>query len=152
MSRPGERLEKALTEIVRKLEANKLNVGFFEGETYPDGTSLPMVAAVQEFGAAIDQGTHTVVIPPRPFMRNTVAHNKSGWGKLLGDALRASDMDVKKAFGTLGEKVKDQMQAEIIATTDPPNAPSTIAKKGFATPLRASGRLLQGVEFEVVSE
>lgn len=54
----GYRLERVLSGMARKLQAGELRVGFLSGATYPDGTSVPMVAATQEFGG-------TVTVPPR---------------------------------------------------------------------------------------
>ena len=50
----GERLQQYLEELEKSLSSGKgLKVGFLEGSTYPDGTSVPMVAATQEFGGSI---------------------------------------------------------------------------------------------------
>lgn len=51
----GDRLTKRLREIASRLDQPaELRVGFLEGSRYPDGTSLPMVAAIQEFGGTIN--------------------------------------------------------------------------------------------------
>lgn len=59
----GDKMKAALEEMNKKLtSANRVMVGFFEDATYPDGTSVAMVAAVQEYGARIqvEAGTTTV--------------------------------------------------------------------------------------------
>jgi len=46
----------ALDALAGKLEGIRtLKVGFLRGGTYPDGTSLPMVAAANEFGGTIER-------------------------------------------------------------------------------------------------
>lgn len=51
----GEKLRAKLAEIADRVsDGNAVRVGFLEGGTYPDGTSIPMVAAVQEFGGTIE--------------------------------------------------------------------------------------------------
>ncbi|MGP2516376.1 hypothetical protein [Yersinia sp. 2545 StPb PI] len=51
----GDKLQKYLEELAKNLsKGDELKVGFLEGSTYPDGTSVPMVAAVNEFGGSID--------------------------------------------------------------------------------------------------
>lgn len=51
----GEALEKKLREYAQKLgKGELLKVGFLEGATYPDGTPVAQIAAVQEFGGEID--------------------------------------------------------------------------------------------------
>ena len=153
----GEKLQAALDDLKKKLGPNRgpdnetLRVGVLEGSTYPDGTPVATVAAVQEFGAAIEHSDgHTTTIPPRPFMRNTVRHNKGQWGPLLGVALQASKLDTGRALGMVGAKIASQMQDEIKAMDDPPNAASTVARKGFDAPLRDTGALLRSIDFEVV--
>lgn len=51
----GEELQKYLAGIAESVaKASGLKVGFLEGSTYDDGTPVPMVAAVNEFGGTID--------------------------------------------------------------------------------------------------
>lgn len=50
-----QNLRRRLEGIARGLESGKtLKVGFLEGATYPDGTPVAKVAAVNEFGGTID--------------------------------------------------------------------------------------------------
>ena len=43
----GAGLEQKLREIAEKVgKANSVRVGFLEGATYPDGTPVPLVAAL----------------------------------------------------------------------------------------------------------
>lgn len=137
----GDKLEAALAEIRKKVGHDTVQVGILEGSTYPDGTSVPMVAAAQEFG--------TDTIPPRPFMRNAVRNNSPRWGELLGAALKMSELDGEKALMVTGLKIASQVQDEIVATNDPPLAPSTVKTKGFNTALVDIGTLLNSVGSEV---
>ncbi|MCJ2126664.1 hypothetical protein [Methylobacterium sp. J-077] len=140
----GEKLEAILKGMAAKLSTGSaVRVGFLEGSTYPDGTSTPMVAAIQEFGSPAQK------IPPRPFMRNTIADNGPGWPKALAKILEATNYDAKRSLDLFGHAVADQLQASIITFSTPANAPSTIARKGFDAPLRDSGHLLNSVEVEV---
>ena len=157
--RGGNGLQAALDDLKKKLGADQtvdqetLRVGILEGSTYPDGMSVATVAAVQEFGAAIEHADgHTTTNPPRPFMRNTVRHNRGQWGPLLGAALKASKLDTTRALGVVGLKIASQMQDEIKATSEPPNAPSTVKAKGFNKPLIDTGTLLRSIDFEVVEK
>jgi len=58
-------------------------VGWFEAAKYKDGTPVAYVAAIQENGAS-KQG-----IPPRPFIRPTIADRKGNWVKVMGDGVKA---------------------------------------------------------------
>ena len=145
--RGGDRWRARLAQIGRRLgTAPYVSVGFPEGSTYPDGTSLPLVAAVNEFGAP------TKGIPARPFMRNTIAAHQSEWPKAAAALLKANDYDAKRTLAQVGEGIKGQMQDTIRAGVPPPNAPSTIRAKGFDSPLIDTGFMWQHITSEVHDE
>lgn len=51
----GDKLQAYLDRILARVKsAQAVRVGFLEGATYPDGTPVPMVAAVQEFGGSMN--------------------------------------------------------------------------------------------------
>ena len=78
----GEKLQAALAELAKKVsKAASVEVGFLEGATYPDGTSVAMIAAIDEFGAPAN-GT-----PPRPYFRNMIAKDSPDWGDAVGKLL-----------------------------------------------------------------
>lgn len=140
----GDKLTAALREIGLNLEkAGTLRVGFLEGATYPDGTSVPMVAAINEFGAP-SRGQ-----PPRPFFRRAIAKYSPGWGESVKTALQVSKFDTEKALGLVGAEIKGQIQQSIVDFTDPPLAQGTIDRKGFKKPLIDTGHMLNSVDFEV---
>lgn len=93
-------------------------------------------------------GPHTIVIPERSFLRVPLRQNQENFKK----AFRALTAQVVKgqinAFQMLdqiGARAVGYCQDAISAGIDPANAPSTIAKKGSATPLIADGRLRQAI-------
>lgn len=50
----GDKLQQYLDRLLARVSsAQAVKVGFLEGATYPDGTSVPMVASVQEFGGSM---------------------------------------------------------------------------------------------------
>lgn len=117
----GAALEARLAEIAKGLANGAiLRVGFLEGATYPDGTSVPMVAAIQEFGAP------RAGIPPRPFMRATVAAKSSTWGDAVATLLTAYDYNAEKALMGVGLGIEGQIRDQIIATDSPPLSPVTL--------------------------
>ncbi len=142
----GEALEAKLKELAQKIaKPRTLRVGFLENATYPDGTSVAMVAAIQEFGAPSRN------IPPRPFFRSMIADKSPDWGKQLGGLVTGTNYDVDQALGQFGEGIKGQLQSSIIATNSPPLAPATIAAKGNAKPLVDTGNMLNSVNYQVKS-
>lgn len=122
----GAKLQAALDKVAANAsKAATLSVGFLEGSTYPDGTSLPMVAAIQEFGAP------KAHIPPRPYFRNMIAANSPEWPAAVGDLLKANDFDAKKTLGQAGEAIKSQLQRSIIDTNEPALSPVTVMLRGM---------------------
>lgn len=112
---------KALDAIAKKIEsAKQVRVGFLENATYPDGTKVAMVAAIQNFGAPAKG------IPPRPFFTNMVKKNKAQWGEQLAQVLKANDYDAKKSLGQMGEEMAGELVDEIIATDSPALSPVTL--------------------------
>jgi len=116
----GDKLDAYLKSLSSKVtNAAQLDVGFFEDTQYPDGTSVAMIAAIQEFGAP-SKG-----IPPRPFFRTMVAAKADEWGPKLGYMLNQSKGDAKQALGELGKDIMADLKQSIIDTNSPANSPVT---------------------------
>lgn len=142
--RGGGQFEKKLTELADKLGDPKVvRVGFLENATYPNGTSVAMVAAIQNYGAP------AAGIPPRPFFSNMIADKKSGWSSALAKNLKKTGYDVTKTLTLMGEGISGQLRDSIRSTSSPPLKPATVRRKGFATPLIDTGHLLASVDYEV---
>ncbi|MDE2469850.1 MAG: hypothetical protein KGL35_14200 [Bradyrhizobium sp.] len=142
----GAKLKAELDKIARGLkEGGTLRVGFLSGATYPDGKSVAMIAAIQEFGAP-SKG-----IPSRPFFRNMIATESAGWAPLLARQLKQS-YDTKKALGRVGAVIAGELKQSIVDTNEPPLAPATVAKKGFSKPLIDTAVLINSIDFEVNDE
>ncbi|CAN7374804.1 hypothetical protein LJR220_003340 [Bradyrhizobium sp. LjRoot220] len=142
--RGGEKLAIALAEMAANLSRpGTLRVGFLEGATAPNGDSIPLRAALNEFG--------TGTIPPRPFFRNMVAEKSDEWPEGIAEALKANDYDATAALSLAGEGIKGQLQQSIKDTNSPPLAASTVKRKGFDKPLIEHGDMLNAVDYEVKS-
>jgi hypothetical protein len=142
----GEALQDRLKEIMQKAgKAGVLRVGFLEGSTYPDGTSVPMVAAIQNFGAP------AAGIPPRPFFSNMVREKSPKWGESLGNLAKANDYDIDRTLEQMGEGIKSQLQASIRDFDSVPLEAETVARKGFEKQLIDTGHMLNSVGYEVKS-
>lgn len=143
--RAGPGLERKLAEIGAKAKnAARVRVGFLEGATYPDGKSVAMIAAIQDFGAPA-RG-----IPPRPFFRNMVAAKKAEWPEAVSNLLVANGYDAEKTLGQVGEGIAGQLRQSIVDTNEPPLKPATIARKKSSKPLVDTGHMLQSVDYDVV--
>jgi len=140
----GDALEKKLAELAESLgNAQTLRVGFLEGATYPDGESVPMVAAANEFG---DPGMNR---PARPFFRRMIAEKSPEWGNDIGKIAVAVNYDASTIFPLMGERIKEQLQGSIRELTDPALAQSTIDRKGFEKPLIETSHMLNSVDYDV---
>jgi hypothetical protein len=125
----GDELKAKLAEIAHRVgKAGMLRVGFLEGSTEADGTSIPMIAAVQEYGAP-SRG-----IPPRPYFRPMIATKSPSWGGALADILKANDYDVTTALGLVGEDIAGDLRQSIIDLTSPPLSPVTLMTRQIVGP------------------
>lgn len=174
----GGKLDAYLSGIVAKVGTGRsVRVGFLEGSTEQDGTSLPMVAAIQEFGAP------RAGIPPRPFMRAMIARHKVEWGPQLGKVLVYLKYEATPALRSMGQLIAGETRQSIVDMDSPPLSPVTLmlrkmraknpslrmsatvvreaarrVKAGESTsgvstkPLVDRGILLGGIDYEVETE
>lgn len=146
----GDKLASALREIGKKLKkGGTLRVGFLENSTYPDGTSVPLVAALNEFGHLVRSNEGDYYQLPRPFFRRMIAEHSGEWPAALAADLKASNNDTKLALTRAGFGIGKQLRQSIVDLEDPPLAESTIKRKGFAKPLIDTSTMLNSVEFEI---
>jgi hypothetical protein len=142
----GNALSKKLTEMAGMLSAGKtVRIGFLENARYPDGKSVAMIAAINEWGAP-SRGQ-----PPRPAFRNMIAAKKNEWPKAIGDLLVANNFDADKTLAMTGEAIAGQLRQSITEITSPPLKPATIKRKGFDKPWIETSHLLNSVSYEVKS-
>lgn len=142
----GDRLRAALDQLGKSVtKAAAVDVGFLEGATYPDGTSVAMVAAIQEYGAPKRN------IPPRPFFRDMIAAKSPEWPGAVAGLLKANDYDAAKTLAQTGEAIKGQLQQSIATFSGTPLAPATVAAKGSDKELVDTGHMLASVGYIVKS-
>lgn len=140
----GDKIEKALADLGHQLgQGGAVKVGYLAGASYPDGTPVALVGALNEFG--------TSRAPPRPAIRNMIAAKAKDWPDSMARILRHNHYDVSLSLQMLGEGIKGQWQQSIRDLWSPPLAPSTIARKGFDKPLIDTGHMLNSVGVEVES-
>lgn len=138
----GDKLAAYLDKIAAAaLKAASVDVGFMNGATEADGTLVAAVAAFQEFG--------TGTIPPRPFLRNTIAERSDAWAQNLGVALKRTNFNAATALGQVGLGMRSDIQKSIRQLKDPPLAQSTIDRKGFDKPLIDTNTMLKSVTLKV---
>lgn len=140
----GHKLQQKLAELAAKLQdPGSLRVGFLEGATTPNGDSIPLRAAMNEFG----HGN----VPPRPFFRNMIAAKSPEWPDGIAHQLKTTNYDTKLTLERTGEAIKGQLQESILDLWAPPLSPKTIKKKGFEKPLIEHGDMINAAAWEVKS-
>ena len=140
--------EKTFLNLDKLLKDNKskLSVGFFKGQMRKSGNKdIPQAQIVywNEFGT--DDGK----IPPRPFMRLSIEKNNKKWLNFTKKALLNNNLDFKKAINQLGLLMVGDIQKEITDLKTPPNAESTIKKKGSSNPLIDTGLMRNSVKHKI---
>lgn len=142
----SKKFEAAMDKIAKGLEkGGTLKVGFLAGATYPDGTPVAMVAAIQNFGAP------RAGIPPRPFFGDLIEEKSSEWPKAIAGLLRENS-DVEKTLTLAGEAIAGQLREAITKYSGTPLKPATIKRKGFDKQLVDTGHMLQSVGYEVKTD
>ena len=140
----GAAMQAKLDAMAKNLtKASRLDVGFLAGATYPDGTSVPLVAALDEFG--------TAKMPARPFFRNMIAAKSDGWPDAVAGLLVANNYDAERTLNLTGEGIKGQLQESIRTFAGAPLSPRTIKAKGFDKQLVNTGHMLNSVGYQVTT-
>ena len=125
-------------------DCNELQAEIDFAGSYEDGTPVAQVAIWQEFG--------TVNIPSRPFMRTAIRNSKL---KLTVEATKEFNRQLKgpcsarTIFNVEGAVLRDAVIHEIDAGHYTPNAPATVAKKGFNHPLLDTGKMRDSTTYKV---
>lgn len=133
MSQGANRL--ILTDAIPGLELLQgvvaLSVGVMD-----DATNLESGRLVAEYAAYNEFGTQK--IPARPAMRATLEAHEDRYADGLMTMLMAGT-DPETAMDALGQVVEGDVKQNIAEWQSPPNAPATVARKGFNAPLKETG-------------
>ena len=120
-----------------------------EGEQV-SGVTVAMVGWWNEFGTRKKDGRQHV--PERSFIRSTHDEQRPKLKKIirfLTLQLISGEISIRTGLARLGEFMKAKIQAKIVALDSPPNAPSTVAKKGSDNPLVDIGQMNQSITYEI---
>lgn len=141
-------------DALKQPQANYLiQAGWFEESKYNNGVPIGGIAAVQNYGAIINQDitekqrkffkalgiylkktteTLNIIIPATHFWENCKNKNKEKWRKLLKDAwapVFLGNIEPDKAMEQIGMVIKGDIADEIRLGDYPPDKPSTIQIK-----------------------
>lgn len=144
--------DRGASALITRLRAQNANVravqvgiiGSDAAKEESDGITVGMVAEWAEFG--IGQ-------PMRSWLRGWVDENQSD----IRDRIRAEAQRIRsgsttraEALARIGVWAAGQIQVRIARGIEPPNAQSTIDKKGSSTPLIDTGQLRSSVSSRLV--
>lgn len=102
------------------------------------------VATFNEFG--------TTTVPERSFLRSTMDEQRPKYARMLDRVIGRwvdGKLSLADGFGLVGLQAKADVQRKIVKLRDPPNADSTIARKGSSNPLIDTGQMLNAIDFAV---
>lgn len=151
MSGSVKDIDKGYSRLLKTIVSGKnasLKVGIFGAkaqETEPNGKTLLEIATINEFGAG-----H---VPERSFIRGYCdEHGAEVVAHVKADCERAVKMRIpfEVVLERLGLFVVGGIQKRISEGIAPPNAASTVAKKGSSTPLIDTGKLRAAIAYQVV--
>lgn len=147
-----DRGEKRFKAQLMNLSGSFVDTGFFGGIKRDEGSpvSIAEYAFYNEMGARDPKRNWT--LPERSFIRSVIDANGKKYQLFLNEKL----MDI--AFGkttaervlkTLGIRIEGDIKKKITELMEPPNAPSTIARKKSSNPLIDSGTMRNAVTHKV---
>ena len=115
-----------LAALADSMEHQVAKVGWFPGSVEEDGTPCAEAAATNEFG---DPAQH---IPPRPFIRPTVATRQAAWAEQIAKGCKGvvkGRITTREVLEAVGMMAAGDIRKAIADVTSPPLAELTIEKR-----------------------
>ena len=140
-------IDRGLNSLLARMAKSKgltLSVGIHDAEgNAPHGpTTVGEIGTIHEFGLGV---------PERSFLRSWADENageNQALIKVVGEKV-VKGLDIQTGLDQLGLKFVAGIQGKISQGVPPPNAPSTVAKKGSSTPLIDTGVLRSSIRHKV---
>lgn len=144
----GDRIVQRIRELRDRLtKQNGVLVGVPKGAgNYEDGTKMAVIAAVQEYGSADGR------IPERSFLRVPLSAEQRRFAETfrrMTPAVIHGKAPMRQMLTMVGEQAAGVAKEAISAGINPPNAPSTVKRKGSSTPLVDTGALRQAITYVI---
>ncbi len=140
---------KAVRKRFNQAKRSFVTIGVHsDSGNYDNGATVAEVAFWNEFG--------TRKAPARPFIRSTVDKKRKEFNKYAKELfieISYKSIKVDKALDKLGVRIREEIRNTIKNLWTPPNAPSTIARKGgvlsaTSKPLIDTGKLLSMIGYQ----
>lgn len=94
-------------------------------------------------------------IPARPFLDVAISKNKARYSKIFKNLIPKvidEKMTAEQMLNSVGEAASSDVQDYLTELRDPPNATSTVSKKGSDNPLIDTGFLKQSIRHEIARD
>lgn len=154
---------RKLTQRLKELEKVEARAGWFESAKYDDGTPVAKVALIQEYGAPKRS------IPPRPFLRPTIAEKKEEWTKDASEVVKGvlfGHLEPEQGMTVIAQKAAADIRQTISKIRNPPLSPVTLLLRqwkkegreingrtvGEAAKAVADGKRAEGVSTQPLNE
>lgn len=108
-----------LNVVAKSLDSKQVKVGFIDGTTYPNGTSVAMVAATNEYG---NPGNNQL---PRPFFRNAISEHSTEWADGVARGIR-SGAPVDAVLEVVGAQIQGDVVQSIASLMEPALSEATL--------------------------
>ena len=146
-----QQVEEALKQLAKRLEGQtRVLVGVPEGAgSYEDGLTIATIAAVNNFGSADGR------IPAREFLQPAINEGAPQYQRLaevMIPRVLSGAMTMRTLLEQMGQLAEGHIKQEITDIDSPPNAPSTIAKKGSDSPLIDTGAFRQSIHYVIAEQ
>ena len=157
-----------IPDLVRELQylaSHQVEIGIFADASRDGAVPMLVIAAANEFGAKIPKRQARfedpddenpggwVIIPERSYLRAWFDENvdalQATMERLIGQVVEGK-ISGRAALETIGGYVVTHVQAYMVDLKTPPNAPSTIRRKGSSNPLIDTGQLKDSITWKVV--
>jgi len=143
-----QKVKHALKGLEERMQKDGLVlVGVPKGAgAYEDGLTIATVAAVNNFGSADGR------IPARPFLAPAVENGAPEYRRLAEVMLpkvMSGEMEMQTLLAQMGQLAEGHVKQQITDLRTPPNAQSTIDKKGSDNPLIDTGALRQSIRYVI---
>ena len=138
--------QDAMRKELEKLQTKKVAlVGIHEsaGVDEESGQTVAFIGAANHFG--------TDKIPARPWLDVGVESGTEEYLEVIQDGI-AEGEPAEKVLDQLGVLAVGYTQQYITDLDSPPNAPSTIKRKGSANPLIDTGNMRQSVTYTIADQ
>ncbi len=128
--------KKVWDALTEKHSDYLIQAGWFENSKYSNGAPIGGIAAVQNYGAVINQSrgesSWTIVIPPTHFWEAAQEENKVKWKQKFQEAWQSvflGNINPDTAMERIALMIEGDIAKAIAAVDNPPLKESTIKKR-----------------------